>query len=108
MDSQALPVMNSLNAPAELCEAVKARFLQFLNDYVAAESAEPEASQGSAGGLQRSAGRGGRAGGQPIPASLPAAAPDAALHALPLPQAAPRASPPTTTWSSWLRCRSAS
>lgn len=33
----AIPVMNSINAPLELCEQVRGRFLQFLNNYVVAD-----------------------------------------------------------------------
>ncbi len=42
-----IPVMNSINAPVELCEQVRARFLQFLNNFVVAdghEDAQPSQS----------------------------------------------------------------
>jgi hypothetical protein len=41
----AIPVMNSINAPLELCEQVKERFQQFLNGFVISESLEAEPSQ---------------------------------------------------------------
>jgi len=37
-------VLNAMNAPAELCEQVKERFLQFLNDFVLSESLDAEPS----------------------------------------------------------------
>lgn len=37
--------MNALNAPAELCEAVKERFLAFLNGFVVTDQADAEPSQ---------------------------------------------------------------
>ncbi len=40
-----LPVMNALNAPAELCEAVKERFLAFLNGFVVTDQTDAEPSQ---------------------------------------------------------------
>ena len=40
-----LPVMNALNAPAELCEAVKERFLAFLNGFVVTDQTDAELSQ---------------------------------------------------------------
>ena len=51
MESQleALPVMNPLNAPVEVCEEAKARFTAFLNEYTAVDAAEPEQSQASQG-----------------------------------------------------------
>ena len=41
----AIPVMNSINAPLELCEQVKERFQQFLNGFMISESLEAEPSQ---------------------------------------------------------------
>lgn len=41
----ALPVYNSVNAPLELCEQVKERFLQFLNGYVISDSLDDGPSQ---------------------------------------------------------------
>ena len=41
----AIPVMNSINAPLELCEQVKERFQQFLHGFVISESLEAEPSQ---------------------------------------------------------------
>lgn len=41
----ALPVMNGINAPVELCEQVKERFLQFLNGFVLTDSLDAEPSQ---------------------------------------------------------------
>lgn len=40
-----LPIANSLNAPLELCEQVKDRFQQFLNNFVIIESLDGEPSQ---------------------------------------------------------------
>ncbi|PSC76526.1 DNA replication licensing factor Mcm6 [Micractinium conductrix] len=43
--AEGLPVMNTLNAPVELCEQVKERFLQFLNGFVLTDNQEAEPSQ---------------------------------------------------------------
>ncbi|KAL4448853.1 hypothetical protein ABPG77_007570 [Micractinium sp. CCAP 211/92] len=52
----ALPVMNGINAPVELCEQVKERFLQFLNGFVLTDSLDAEPSQSNTHS-QGSAGR---------------------------------------------------
>ncbi|KAL6782688.1 MCM6 [Auxenochlorella protothecoides x Auxenochlorella symbiontica] len=41
----ALPIMNTMNAPVELCERIKERFLNFLNDFILQDRGEPELSQ---------------------------------------------------------------
>lgn len=57
-----LPLMNTVNAPLELCEQVKDRFLQFLNNYVVTDSLDAEPSQS----ITHSQGSGGAgAGGRP-------------------------------------------
>ena len=38
-------MMNVMNAPLELCEQVKERFLQFLNGFVLSDSLDAEPSQ---------------------------------------------------------------
>lgn len=49
----ALPIMNTMNAPVELCERIKERFLNFLNDFILQDRGEPELSQlsGASGAL---------------------------------------------------------
>lgn len=37
--------MNTMNAPVELCERIKERFLHFLNDFILQDRGEPELSQ---------------------------------------------------------------
>lgn len=39
-----LQPINNLNAPTEVCETVKARFLEFLNDFAIENNVEPERS----------------------------------------------------------------
>lgn len=46
---EALPTMNPLNAPVEVCEQAKERFLQFLNEFQVSDNSEPEPSQLSQG-----------------------------------------------------------
>ena len=71
---EAIPVMNVMNAPLELCEQVKERFLQFLNGFVLSDSLDAEPSQSithsqGSGGAWRGAGgrRGGSEGRSPWP-----------------------------------------
>ena len=59
----AIPVMNSINAPLELCEQVKERFHQFLNGFVISESLEAEPSQSIT--HSQGSGAGGRGAGPP-------------------------------------------
>jgi hypothetical protein len=40
MEDEAIPVMNSINAPLELCEQVRERFLHFLNSFIYADGQE--------------------------------------------------------------------
>lgn len=54
--------MNALNAPAELCEAVKERFLAFLNGFVVTDLADAEPSQSITHSQGSGAGAGGAAG----------------------------------------------
>lgn len=56
----ALPVMNGINAPVELCEQVKERFLQFLNGFVLTDSLDAEPSQSNT----HSQGSGGQSAGR--------------------------------------------
>lgn len=69
---EALPVMNSMNAPLELCEQVKERFLQFLNGFVITDNLDAEPSQSmthsQGSGARESGGRcWGRSAGTHLP-----------------------------------------
>ena len=115
----ALPLYNSVNAPLELCEQVRERFLAFLNGFVISEPAdgEPSASgtlsQGSGARGRAGAGAGvaGRAAGHPPRPGQPAGcwgralgpprAPPVQPACARLRQAAAPPSPSASTWSSW-------
>ena len=66
--------MNALNAPAELCEAVKERFLAFLNGFVVTDQADAEPSQSITHSQGSGAGAGGAAAANRGPRAPPPAA----------------------------------
>ncbi|KAI3430537.1 hypothetical protein D9Q98_005130 [Chlorella vulgaris] len=57
MEDEAIPVMNSINAPLELCEQVRERFLHFLNSFIYADGQEDGQPSQSVAASQNSGGR---------------------------------------------------
>lgn len=51
----AIPLMNSINAPLELCEQAQQRFLQFLNSYTISEHDGEHPSQSGSHSLRSGA-----------------------------------------------------